>query len=335
MDTTPHNFSDIAFDIGNINLPCYGFRDQNFHLMVTTPDGNDRLKEFLVTRFGLTGLEVITKLSASASRDVGYAVLQSTTIPDALFETICGVKSVVFPLWKMKQALSLQNYLCSFLFFGLQPKRFKGFTFYKNKILNSDEDSFMHYALSGHEYIGFGLPIHAVKDGKVVEVVDRVNDSVRGWAKTDFDLGDNVMDSIGNYVRIQHSSIVDTIYGSLMQYSPCVRVGDTVKKGQIIGKMGCSAEWSNIPFLYFQIAYTGPKLPVMGMTHVGFLPSMVKWDPFMYCDVLNLPIFGASEDRSNPNTFSNLDTRRLQYQYGSRTLNDFTLVKKFPVILSE
>ena len=332
---TPHNFSDIALDLGNISVPCYGFRDQNFHLLITTPDGDNRLKQFLVTRFGMTGLEVLTKLAANSSREIGYAVLQNTTIPDTLFETITGVASIVFPFWKIKQALSLENYLCSFMLFGVQPKRFKGFTFYRNKILESDQDSLMHYALSGNEFIGFGLPIHAAKEGKVVEVVSNVNDSVRGWVNSNFELGNNVMDAVGNYVRIQHSAIVDTIYGSLMQYSPCVRVGDTVKKGQIIGKMGCSAKWSNIPFLYFQVAYTGPKLPIMGLTHVGFLPSMVKWDSFMYCDVLKLPIFGADEDRTNPNTFSNIDTRRLEYQYGTRTITDFILVKKFPIILSE
>lgn len=334
MDT-PHNYSDIAFDIGNINLPCYGFRNPEYHLMVTTPDITSRLTEYVTTRFGLLGMHTITKLIASTSREAANVVLNNSPISDSLHELISGLAFTVYPIYKLKQTLSLQNYLCSFLFFGLQPKRFKGFTFYKNKILNSDQGSFMHYALSPFEYIGYGLPVHAVKDGEVVEVVNNVRDSVRGYSSMSFELGDNVIDSVGNFVRIKHSAIVDTIYGSLMQYSTTVRVGDKVRKGQIIGKMGCSAEWSNIPFLYFQIAYTGPKLPVFGLSHLGFLPSMLTWDPFMYCDILKLPMFGGEDDRTNSNTITNIDARRLPYQYALKKITDFTLVKKFPVILAE
>lgn len=84
----------------------------------------------------------------------------------------------------------------------------------------------------------------AALDGTVIEVVD-------GYSE-----GRNQSAGYGNHVRIQHNNGNVTIYGHMYINSITVAVGDQVKQGQVIGKMGNSGN-STGTHLHFEIRTNG------------------------------------------------------------------------------
>ena len=63
----------------------------------------------------------------------------------------------------------------------------------------------------------------------------------------------------GNYVKIQHSDGTVTIYAHLSKNSITVFSGDTVKQGQVIGKMGHSGS-STGTHLHFEVRVNGNRV---------------------------------------------------------------------------
>ena len=80
----------------------------------------------------------------------------------------------------------------------------------------------------------YGTPIIASDSGKVVTA---------GWHY-----------SYGNYVIIDHGNEFITLYGHLTEVD--VEIGDEVKKGDVIGKMG-STGFSTGDHLHIEIRYQG------------------------------------------------------------------------------
>ena len=100
---------------------------------------------------------------------------------------------------------------------------------------------------SGHLGIDFGWndglynhqPIIAIEDGVVVGCADGY-DNTYGKQKI-----------YGNYVNIDHGSGWWSLYGHLLKGSVRVKVGQKVKKGDILAQMGNSG-WSNGQHLHFE-----------------------------------------------------------------------------------
>jgi murein DD-endopeptidase MepM/ murein hydrolase activator NlpD len=98
-----------------------------------------------------------------------------------------------------------------------------------------------HYPKSGkpHHGIDFGVPtgtpVHANRSGKVI---------MAGWSNTGF----------GNHVRIDIGDGTIEIYGHLSQIG--VRVGQTVRAGDVIGKSGATGNASG-PHLHFEVRKGG------------------------------------------------------------------------------
>ncbi len=90
-----------------------------------------------------------------------------------------------------------------------------------------------------------GTPIYAAADGKVLKA--------------------GVNGGFGNFVLIGHGSIIDGKYvttGYAHQSRIAVRVGQTVKRGQVIGYVG-STGLSTTPHLHFEVRLDGvPKNPM-------------------------------------------------------------------------
>ena len=104
---------------------------------------------------------------------------------------------------------------------------------------------------------GFGKnqPIYASEDGVVYAIHD--NDSTKkSW---------------GNYVKIQHSNSIYTMYAHLKTGSIRVKKGDKVTKGQIIANMGDTGEASGC-HLHFEIyeggAGTSFRVDPLPLTYV-------------------------------------------------------------------
>lgn len=75
--------------------------------------------------------------------------------------------------------------------------------------------------------------------------------------------------SYGHYVRIRHASGFMTAYAHLQNYAKGLRVGDRVKRGEIIGYVGASGHVTG-PHLHFEILQNGKHVNPL---NVGAIPT--------------------------------------------------------------
>ncbi len=105
-----------------------------------------------------------------------------------------------------------------------------------------------HGAIDIANYRGAGVTnIIAPQSGTVVfSSADEDDNCPTGY------IGNTCGGGYGNYVIIQHSDGNFTLYGHMHANSIKVKSGDTVDKGQVIGKMGSSGDSSG-PHLHFEM----------------------------------------------------------------------------------
>lgn len=100
--------------------------------------------------------------------------------------------------------------------------------FTANEVITNDYSN-THKAI---DVIGEGRSVSdiiAYEDGKVVLIINNVkkrNTNTTGTA------------TYGNFIKIKHKNNIQTLYAHLKYGSIKVKVGDTVKKGQVIASMG-------------------------------------------------------------------------------------------------
>ena len=102
----------------------------------------------------------------------------------------------------------------------------------------------------------FGKRLNAPADGKVIEVVNTIEDNLPGVR--------NTAQPGGNYVIIDHLNGETSILAHLKKGSIIVSSGDTVTKGQEIGKAGNSGA-SDLPHLHYQLQGTSGILGELGL----------------------------------------------------------------------
>ncbi len=109
-------------------------------------------------------------------------------------------------------------------------------------IVDYTMDSLVWHMTLGHYRVNPSLRIGADIDADVLAVYDGVVESVY------YDILD------GNVITIRHSENLVTSYGSLKDL-PEISIGATVKKGDILGKIGTSAtaEFKEGPHLTFKV----------------------------------------------------------------------------------
>jgi murein DD-endopeptidase MepM/ murein hydrolase activator NlpD len=90
--------------------------------------------------------------------------------------------------------------------------------------------------------VPIGTPIFAVADGQVIVSVKNQGSSHRSW---------------GNYVKIKHDGVNDTLYGHMSR--PIVSNGQQVKQGQLIGYSGNSGH-STGPHIHFEFYQNGVRI---------------------------------------------------------------------------
>ena len=97
-----------------------------------------------------------------------------------------------------------------------------------------------------------GTNIIAAKDGVVIYPTD---DSQTQYADNGY-IGNNDGGGYGNYVVIEHSDGNYTYYAHMADGSITVRAGDSVRQGQVIGKMGHSGNSTGV-HLHFEVRSGG------------------------------------------------------------------------------
>lgn len=96
------------------------------------------------------------------------------------------------------------------------------------------------------DYYSYGQPVLAPADGKIVQIVDGIPDSLPGES--------NRFHPAGNIVVIDHGNSEYSLIAHLKLKSVVVKEGDTVKRGQIIGLCGNSGGTGfSVPHIHYQL----------------------------------------------------------------------------------
>jgi murein DD-endopeptidase MepM/ murein hydrolase activator NlpD len=104
--------------------------------------------------------------------------------------------------------------------------------------------TFKNEGLRNEDYFAFDQEILAPADGIVTEVISGVRDCLPRVM--------NPFSAIGNAVFIQHSTNEVSVLAHLKLNSTQVKVGDQVKKGQVVGRGGNSGN-SSEPHLHYHL----------------------------------------------------------------------------------
>jgi len=126
--------------------------------------------------------------------------------------------------------------------------------------VNADGAMFEGDFARNEDWFGFDQPILAIADGKVVAVAHSNADNRQ------FDQGKLAEDKMvlfGNYVVIDHGGGEFGVYAHARQGSVTAKVGERVRRGQAIARIGASGS-AFFPHLHFQLQ-NGPDLDAEGL----------------------------------------------------------------------
>jgi hypothetical protein len=116
-------------------------------------------------------------------------------------------------------------------------------------LLDKNNDQYNGDGKKDADYFGFGKPVYAVGEGKVIYASNVHKDDkqfdVPGIAK-------NPLELYGNCIAILHANNTVSIYGHLKQNSLKIKQGDHVSAGQEIAAVGVSGS-SFLPHLHFEM----------------------------------------------------------------------------------
>jgi hypothetical protein len=112
-------------------------------------------------------------------------------------------------------------------------------------------------------YYGFGVAIYAAGNGRVAAIHDGEPDN-RSFNQAERATRDTA--GFGNYVIVDHLNGECSLFAHLKQGSVRVKIGQQVRRGEIIGQMGSSGD-SLFPHLHYELR-TG-----VGVKEVEGLPS--------------------------------------------------------------
>jgi murein DD-endopeptidase len=114
-------------------------------------------------------------------------------------------------------------------------------------------------------YLCYGADVIAVADGKVVAAKDGIPENTPDPTARAVEM---TMDTAGgNFVALDIGYHRYALYGHLIPGSLKVKVGDTVRRGQVLGRLGNSGN-STEPHLHFQIADAPSFLLANGLPYV-------------------------------------------------------------------
>ena len=123
-----------------------------------------------------------------------------------------------------------------------------------------------------HNYTGYGADVLAVADGTVVSTLDTLDDQKPGTLPDPKTI--NIRNVDGNHVVLDLGHGVYAFYAHLQRASIKVSVGDKVKRGQVLGRLGNTGNTS-APHLHFHLM-NGPS--VLGSSGIPYVINSFEYD---------------------------------------------------------
>ena len=188
--------------------------------------------------------------------------------------------------------LNIISMIFSIEYYGVTAMRYEGFTEYKDTRLNS-YDSEIKYILNPNEYVFYGTPVYSMCEGEVCEIYNKVLDNSRLGEVTSIAKNMSLEYLYGNYICIKLNGL--RYYYAGLQFNSMIRwkIGDKVKAGDMIGKVGCCSRINRTPALHVEcrsdLHLNLSKVPIIGES-IGdiFLPlPVLKFEPFYEWKFIN------------------------------------------------
>jgi hypothetical protein len=123
-----------------------------------------------------------------------------------------------------------------------------------------------------HNYVGYGADVLAVADGTIVGMLDTLGDQKPGSLPDPKTI--NIQNVDGNHVVLDLGNGVYAFYAHLQKGSISVAIGDKVKRGQVLGKLGNTGNTS-APHLHFHLM-DGPS--VLGSSGIPYVIDSFDYD---------------------------------------------------------
>ena len=131
--------------------------------------------------------------------------------------------------------------------------------------IETDGTHFRGDSTVNENYHGYGARVVAVADGRVVAVKDSLPENVPGSGKFAVQIGKETV--AGNYVMLELGHNRFAMYNHLRPGSIKVRMGESVRRGQVLGEVGNSGRSSG-PHLHFQVMNASSGLEAEGVAYV-------------------------------------------------------------------
>jgi murein DD-endopeptidase MepM/ murein hydrolase activator NlpD len=140
------------------------------------------------------------------------------------------------------------------------------------------------------DYYAYGVDVLAAADGRVIRTennqpedasaMQRPNETQEAYfARLQKEQGERLAKGLtaitGNYVMIDHGNNEYSLYAHLRPGSVCVHIGDQVKAGDLIGKLGSSGN-STEPHLHFHVCDKPDPLMSAGIP-MNFSNVTIQW----------------------------------------------------------
>ncbi len=123
-----------------------------------------------------------------------------------------------------------------------------------------------------HSYVCYGADVLAVADGTVVSTLNTLDDQQPGTLPDPKTI--NIGNVDGNHVVLDLGHGVYAFYAHLQKGSVAVSVGDKVKRGQVLGKLGNTGNTS-APHLHFHLM-DGPS--VLGSSGIPYVIDSFEYN---------------------------------------------------------
>ena len=164
------------------------------------------------------------------------------------------------------------------------------------------------------DFYSFNMPVYAPADGKVVTVVNHIQDNPIGQV--------NIEENWGNLVILWHYGRVYTACCHLRRGTAVVSEGELVRQGQLIGRVGNSGR-SSVPHLHFHAQYN----PDVGAPSVEaeLLHYLASADPGVLYHTHGIPRKGA---RVRPMTVDDRVFRAAGFPLGCRWVFEVSCGRK-------
>jgi len=153
-------------------------------------------------------------------------------------------------------------------------------------IVDAEMKTYTRYALKPENFYCYNKPVLAPGNGFVYDIVDYVEDNEIGKI--------NQQQNWGNTIVIKHAEGLYTQMCHLKKHSFKVKIGDTVKQGDVVAACGNSGR-SPEPHLHFQVQYT----PYVGSKTISYPFSAYATNKNQRPGIAEFSIPGETEVISN------------------------------------